>query len=183
MASRITKQQSLPIDTYAEAKRKGTFVPKPMIRDVHRSLRIFWRLMRRANEHGALNFNQIKDLVGCLTTFVNLRDENLQKVELKKFLYVVMKDKKVSETLDGSVHELFRRAISESIAQLPRRFATFKNTDIGDLAQAYKEILQDLDPVDESGLSVSFNDGEKREQIKEDMRRRFPALYRIEWGK
>jgi hypothetical protein len=37
--------------------------------------------------------------------------------------------------------------------------------------------------VDESGLSESFNDGEKRERIKQDIKKRFPALYRIEWGK
>ena len=182
MASRITKQQTLPIDTYAEAKRKGTFVPKPRLRDVHRSLRTFRHLVALANEHGALNFNQIKELVESITIFVSLRDESLQKVELKKFLYVVMKDKKVSETIDGSAQELFCRAISESIAHLPRRFATFQNTHIGDLAQAYKEILQELDPVDESGLSISFNDGEKRERIKEDIKKRFPALYKIEWG-
>ncbi len=183
MTSQFPKQQTLPIDTYAEAKRKKTFIPKPRLRDVHRSLRTFRNLICLANEHGALNFMQIQELVECLTIFVNLQDEDFKKAELKKLLYVVMKDKKVAETLDGSVGQLFERSMFETFNHLPRRFSTFQNTDIGDLAQAYKEIWQELDPVDESGLSESFNDGEKRERIKQDIKKRFPALYRIEWGK
>jgi hypothetical protein len=179
----FTKQGELPIESYAEAKRSGSFVPKPRSYDVHKSLRRFRRLILAANEHGALNFEQITELMDCLVKFIQLGEEGIQKAELKKYLYVVMLDKKVAETIDGDVQSLLVRAITETFNRLPISYCNFKRVDMGDLRQVYSEVLNEFFPVDEYGFDEdTTGDPGKRQRMKDEMKRRYPTLYKMEWG-
>jgi hypothetical protein len=174
-----TKQEKLPIDSYTEAKEKGSFVPKPRSYDVHKTLRKFRRLILAANEHGALNFNEINELLECIFSFIEDGDEDTQVTELKKYLYVVMDDKKYAETLDGSMLLLLHRAVRETFKKLPISYSLFRNIDIGDLRQAYAEVMNDVFPFESYGLKT--DDIEKIQAAKDDIKRRFPTLYKIEW--
>ncbi len=179
----FTQQDKLPIDTYVEAKNKGSFVPKPRSYDVHKSLRTFRRLILTANENGALNFEQITELIDCLVKFIELGDEDIQRSELKKYLYVVMLNKKIAETLDGDMPGLLQRALRETFNRLPITYCNFSRVDMGDLLQAYNEVVGEFIPADAYGFDTDeTDDPDWRQKAKDDMKRRFPTLYKLEWG-
>ncbi len=175
----FTKQKELLIDSYAEAKEKGRFVPKPRSYDVDKTLRKFRRLILAANEHGALNFYEVSELLDCIFSFIEVGDEDTRVTELKKYLYVVMDDKKYAETLDGNMLKLLHRAVRETFKKLPISHSLFRNVDIGDLRQAYAEVMNEVFPFESYGLET--DDIEKIQAAKDDIKRRFPTLYKIEW--
>ena len=174
-----TQQQELPIDSYAEAKEKGSFVPKPRSYDVHKTLRKFRRLILAANEHGALNFAEVRELLNCILSFIKIDDEDTQVTELKKYLYVVMDDKKYAETLDGNMLLLLHRAVHETFNKLPISYSFFRDIDFGDLRQAYAEVMNEVFPFESFGLET--DDTQQIQAAKDDIKRRFPTLYKIQW--
>ena len=110
-------------------------------------------------------------------------DEKIQREELKKYLYVVMLDKKVAETIDGNMQSLLVRAITETFNRLPISYCNFKRVDMGDLRQVYSEVLNEFFPVDEYGFDEdTTGDPGKRQRMKDEMKRRYPTLYKMEWG-
>jgi len=176
LAHLYSKQQELPIESYAEAKRNGTFTPKPRAWDVHKSLRTFRRLILKGNDVGALKFDDVVELIESLGEFLQSFGEEQQGIELKKYLYVVMRDKRYAETLEGNPSLLLEKALKETLDNLPLSHNFFWTAELTEVRKAWAEIMSELDPLDEDGMVV--NDPLRRAEIK----RRFPTLYKIEYG-
>jgi hypothetical protein len=181
----MDKQRLLNIESYAEAKEKGLFTPKPRAWDVDKSLRSIRRHILSANQQSLLTKADLIDLVKSLAVFLRSGNEEHLKAELKKFIYVVMLEKKIAETIDGSALELLAVGLERGIEHLPLSWQLEAEPD--DIWAALREIYDDWFPRDEdeeynlqysgTGL-ICKRDVERERLIKE----KYPHFYKIMFG-
>lgn len=181
----MDKQCRLNIESYSEAKKLGLFSPKPRAWDVDKSLRNIRRHILSANQHNLITKTDLIDLIKSLAIFLRSGDEHHLKTELKKFIYVVMLEKKFAETIDGSVLELLAVGLERAVEHLPMSWQQEAAPD--DIWAALNEIYADWFPkenYDEHNLKHSENgliierDPEQERIIKE----KYPHFFKIMFG-
>ncbi len=168
-------QLSLDIESFEQARANGSFIPKPRQTDVDRRLRAFRRYALKANEFGVISSKDFQDAFLQLAEFLDSGVDETLITELKKFLYVVMPDKVYAESIDGSVHKLLTCAIRQNHETMPISWTAYlRNAEPEDIFLALEEVMEDLDPIGESGIFRS-NDPEVMKRVTD----RFPHLAKL----
>jgi len=171
-------QQSLEIETFEQARAKGHFVPKPRQSDVHKSLRKIRRIILKAHEFGLLNSKDLVQLCSSLITFLRAGDDSYLQTELKKFLYVLMLDKKYAETIKGDTRELLSLSLERCIDRIPFSWnARLKDAEPGDIYKALQEICDDWFPLFDDDSSRR-----KRPEFEMKVKEKYPHFFKIMLG-
>jgi len=174
----IPMQQKLDIETYEEAKAKGYFVPKPRQGDVHKSLRGIRRIFLKSHEFGLLNYSDLERLIQHLITFLRAGDESYLQSELRKFLYVLIADKKFAETIDGDTKELLAISLERCMERIPLSWNTrLKDAQPEDIYLALEEICDEWFPIFEDERKYP-----KNPNFEADIKEKFPHFFKVMLG-
>jgi len=174
----IAMQQKLDIETYEEAKSKGYFVPKPRQGDVHKSLRSIRRVLLKSHEFGLLNYSDLERLIHHLVTFLRAGDDSYLQTELKKFLYVLIAEKKYAETIEGETTELLALSLERCMERIPLSWNTrLKDAQPEDIYLALQEICDEWFPIFEDERKYPRNPN-----FEADVKEKFPHFFKVMLG-
>jgi len=147
-AEEETGQLRLSIASAEEAIARGEIPPRPTFRDIPKELREFRRWALYAHAYGFLTFSELTEAAALLTALGSKYTESELKVLLKRYLWIIIREKAYAETLDGSLSELFALVFKFTFENIPFSFerkvtkartAEGIHAGIGDFMDALRE--------------------------------------------